>query len=116
MLWTVTNVEFLWVGNGNTWTVYSPTIGGEEASLENNISWMLFTSTQGAISAETLSYSSELVTLNVNATSLTSLYNYNKRADTEFRVILKLSDASGLSGSLSTTTTEIYFTLMLTTF
>ena len=111
LLWTVTNVEFLWVGNGNTWTVYSPTIGGEEASLENNISWMLFTSTSGAISPETLSYSSEFVTLNVNAASLTSLYEYNNRVDTEFKVTLKLNDASGLNGSLSTTTT-IYFTLL----
>ena len=111
LLWQVDNVEFNWVGNYNTWTVYSPTIGGEEASLENNISWMLFTSTSGAISPETLSYSSEFVTLNVNAASLTSLYEYNNRVDTEFKVTLKLSDASGLNGSLSTTTT-IYFTLL----
>jgi hypothetical protein len=111
LLWQVDNVEFNWVGNYNTWTVYSPTIGGEEASLENNISWMLFTSTSGAISPETLSYSSELVTLNVNAASLTSLYEYNDRVNTEFKVTLKLNDASGLNGSLSTTTT-IYFTLL----
>ena len=72
---------------------------------------MLFTSTSGAISPETLSYSSEFVTLNVNAASLTSLYEYNNRVDTEFKVTLKLNDASGLNGSLSTTTT-IYFTLL----
>jgi hypothetical protein len=112
--WQVTNVEFLWVGNNNTWTPYSPfiyTMGGVDY---NRISWMGFTSTSGAISPETLSYSSEFITLNTNAadtpSGIVDLYTYNKRQDTQFRVSLELNDASGINGNLSTTTT-IYFTL-----
>jgi len=113
LLWQVTNVEFLWVGNNNTWTPYSPSMYNGAIDY-NKVSWMLLGSAQGAISAETLSYSSEFITLNTNAagtpSGIVDLYTYNKRVDTQFRVSLKLSDASGLSGSLSTTTT-IYFTL-----
>jgi hypothetical protein len=113
LLWQVTNVEFLWVGNNNTWTPYSPAMYNGAIDY-NKVSWMLLGLAQGAISAETLSYSSEFITLNTNAagtpSGIVDLYTYNKRVDTQFRVSLKLSDASGLSGSLSTTTT-IYFTL-----
>ena len=114
LLWQVTNVEFLWVGNNNTWTPYSPAMYNGAIDY-NKVSWMLLGFAQGDISAETLSYSSEFITLNTNAagtpSGIVDLYTYNKRVDTQFRVSLKLSDASGLSGSLSTTTT-IYFTLL----
>jgi hypothetical protein len=77
----------------------------------DRISWMGFTSTSGSISAETLSYSELFVNLDTSSSSEQDLYDYNNRIDTQFRVSLKLNDASGINGNLSTTTT-IYFTLL----
>ena len=111
LLWTVTNVEFLWVGKGSNWTPYSPFIYTMGSVDYDRISWMGFTSTSGSISAETLSYSELFVNLDTSSSSEKDLYIYANRTSTQFRVSLELNDASGINGNLSTTTT-IYFTLL----
>ena len=111
LLWTVTNVEFLWVGKGSNWTPYSPFIYTMGSVDYDRISWMGFTSTSGSISAETLSYSELFVNLDTSTSSEKDLYIYANRTSTQFRVSLELNDASGINGNLSTTTT-IYFTLL----
>jgi hypothetical protein len=114
LVWKVISADFKWVGNGNSWTAYTPSIGQFGNSTDfTTVSYLAFY-------GETLLYDKEFVALNVNAplvgdvlTPQTGLYDYNSRVDTEFRVELELTDASGSNGNLSTFTT-IYFTLLKT--
>ena len=85
LVWEVTKVEFLWVGNGSVFTEYQTS------------PYDIFRIVKGSGQeiAETLQYNNQLICLDVNATNSTALYTYQNRTSTSVRVTLKLTDASG---------------------
>jgi len=99
LVWEVTKVEFLWVGNGSVFTEYQTS------------PYDIFRIVKGSGQeiAETLQYNNQLICLDVNATNSTALYTYQNRTSTSVRVTLKLTDASGtgLTNSLPIVTTPI---------
>ena len=99
LVWEVTKVEFLWVGNGSVFTEYQTS------------PYDIFRIVKGSGQeiAETLQYNNQLICLDVNATNSTALYTYQNRTSTSVRVTLKLTDASGtgLTNSSSIVTTPI---------
>ena len=85
LVWEVTKVEFLWVGNGSVWTEYQTPATDMFRVIKGS----------GQSVAETLQYNNQLICLDVNATNTTALYTYQNRTSTSVRVTLKLTDASG---------------------
>ena len=86
LVWEVTKIEFLWVGNGiSAWTEYQ-TAATDMFRIVKGV---------GQSVAETLQYNNQLICLDVNATNTTALYTYQNRTTTSVRVTLKLTDASG---------------------
>ena len=85
LVWEVTKVEFLWVGNGSVWTEYQTPATDMFRVIKGS----------GQSIAETLQYNNQLICLDVNATNTTALYTYQNRTSTSVRVTLKLTDASG---------------------
>ncbi len=85
LVWEVTKVEFLWVGNGSVFTEYQTS------------PYDIFRIVKGSGQeiAETLQYNNQLICLDVNATNSAALYTYQNRTSTSVRVTLKLTDASG---------------------
>lgn len=85
LVWEVTKIEFLWVGNGSVWTEYQTPATDMFRVIKGS----------GQSVAETLQYNNQLICLDVNATNVTALYTYQNRTSTSVRVTLKLTDASG---------------------
>jgi hypothetical protein len=85
LVWEVTKVEFLWVGNGSVWTEYQTPPYDMFRIVKGS----------GQEIAETLQYNNQLICLDVNATNSTALYTYQNRTSTSVRVTLKLTDANG---------------------
>ena len=85
LVWEVTKIEFLWVGNGSVWTEYQTPATDMFRVIKGS----------GQSVAETLQYNNQLICLDVNATNTTALYTYQNRTSTSVRVTLKLTDASG---------------------
>lgn len=85
LVWEVTKIEFLWVGNGSVWTEYQTSPYDMFRIVKGS----------GQKIAETLQYNNQLICLDVNATNSTALYTYQNRTSTSIRVTLKLTDASG---------------------
>jgi hypothetical protein len=85
LVWEVTKVEFLWVGNGSVWTEYQTSPYDMFRIVKGS----------GQEIAETLQYNNQLICLDVNATNSTALYTYQNRTSTSVRVTLKLTDANG---------------------
>lgn len=85
LVWEVTKIEFLWVGNGSVWTEYQTPATDMFRVIKGS----------GQSIAETLQYNNQLICLDVNATNTTALYTYQNRTSTSVRVTLKLTDASG---------------------
>ena len=108
LIWEITSVLFYWNQLGIWATYQSGTPISEYLRIANTAS-QAYTNI-----AETLQYDDSFVCVNTNATNSADLYNdYFARTDTDFRVNLKLKDASGGSGSLNTTA-RIDFTLKRT--
>jgi hypothetical protein len=97
LVWEVTKVEFLWVGNGSVWTEYQTSPYDMFRIVKGS----------GQEIAETLQYNNQLICLDVNATNSTALYTYQNRTSTSVRVTLKLTDASGTGLTDSIVTTPI---------
>ncbi len=97
LVWEVTKVEFLWVGNGSVWTEYQTSPYDMFRIVKGS----------GQEIAETLQYNNQLICLDVNATNSTALYIYQNRTSTSVRVTLKLTDASGTGLTDSIVTTPI---------
>ena len=97
LVWEVTKVEFLWVGNGSVWTEYQTPPYDMFRIVKGS----------GQEIAETLQYNNQLICLDVNATNSTALYTYQNRTSTSVRVTLKLTDASGTGLIDSIVTTPI---------
>jgi hypothetical protein len=95
LIWEVTKIEFQWTGNGGAWTEYNTPVSD------------MFRVVKGAGQSipETLQYNNQLICLDVNATNEANLYNYSNRVDTDVRVTLKLTDASGFGLSYETVET-----------
>lgn len=96
LVWEVTKIEFLWVGNGSVWTEYQTPATDMFRVIKGS----------GQSVAETLQYNNQLICLDVNATNVTALYTYQNRTSTSVRVTLKLTDASG-TGLSDTITYDI---------
>ena len=96
LVWEVTKIEFLWVGNGSVWTEYQTPATDMFRVIKGS----------GQSVAETLQYNNQLICLDVNATNTTALYTYQNRTSTSVRVTLKLTDASG-TGLSDTITYDI---------
>jgi len=108
LVWTIVSVQFYWVYQG-LWTTYQSGTAISEYLRIANDAGQTYTNI-----AETLQYDDSFVCVNTNATDPSDFYiNYNDRTDTDFRVYLRLSDASGGSGYLSTQA-RIDFTLKRT--
>ena len=107
LIWEITSVLFYW-NNFGIWANYqSGTAISEYLRIANTAS-QTYTNI-----AETLQHDDLLVCVNTNATNSVDLYldaYGNTRTDTDFRVNLRLKDASGGSGSLNTTA-RVDFTL-----
>ncbi len=97
LVWEVTKVEFLWVGNSSVWTEYQTSPYDMFRIVKGS----------GQEIAETLQYNNQLICLDVNATNSTALYTYQNRTSTSVRVTLKLTDASGTGLTDSIVTTPI---------
>ena len=97
LVWEVTKVEFLWVGNGSVWTEYQTSPYDMFRIVKGS----------GQEIAETLQYNNQLICLDVNATNSTALYTYQNRTSTSVKVTLKLTDASGTGLTDSIVTTPI---------
>ena len=97
LVWEVTKVEFQWTGNGGTWTQYNTPVSDMFRVVKGS------GSTQSI--PETLQYNNQLICLDVTSTTEANLYNYNNRLDTDVRVTLKLTDASGSGLSYETVET-----------
>ena len=97
LVWEVTKVEFLWVGNGSVWTEYQAPASDMFRVVKGS----------GQSIPETLQYNNQLICLDVNATNTTALYTYQNRTSTSVRVTLKLTDASGTGLTASIVTTPI---------
>ena len=118
LIWDITNVEFYWDAYSE-WRPYKPyynfvNIGnyGQYMEIHNE---PYFQSTNYL--SETLVYNSVFTCLNTASFSEgngTGLFSISARNNTQFRVSLRLLDASGVSGSLSTPSTA-QFTLIKNT-
>jgi hypothetical protein len=99
LVWEVTKIEFLWVGNGSVWTEYQTPATDMFRVIKGS----------GQSVAETLQYNNQLICLDVNATNTTALYTYQNRTSTSVKVTLKLTDASGtgLSDTITYDTSPI---------
>ena len=95
LIWEVTKVEFQWTGNGGAWTQYNTPVSDMFRVVKGS----------GQSIPETLQYNNQLICLDVNATNEANLYNYSNRVDTDVRVTLKLTDASGSGLSYETVET-----------
>jgi hypothetical protein len=101
-------VQFYW-NNFGIWATYQSGTPISEYLRIANTAGQTYTNI-----AETLQYDDSFVCVNTNATNSADLYNnYFARTDTDFRVNLRLKDASGGSGSLNTTA-RVDFTLKRT--
>jgi len=116
--WEVTNVEFYWDAYSE-WRPYRPYFN---FSPINNFGGYMtidkdtFLQPYSNIN-ETLSYNNVFTCLNTASQSEgngTGLFDISARNNTQFRVSLRLFDASGISGSLSTSSTA-QFTLIKNT-
>lgn len=85
LFWEVTKIEFEWTGNGGVWTEYNTPVSSMFRVVKGG----------GQSIPETLQYNNQLTCLNVSATNQSSLYNYSERINTNIRVTLKVTDASG---------------------
>jgi hypothetical protein len=116
--WEVTNVEFYWDAYSE-WRPYKPYFNFSPINnfgVYMTINKDTFLQPYNNIS-ETLSYNSIFTCLNTASQSEgngTGLFSISARNNTQFRVSLRLFDASGISGSLSTSSTA-QFTLMKNT-
>ena len=113
--WQITNVEFYWDAYSE-WRPYKPYFNF--VNIDNIGVYMdirnepFFQSTNYL--NETLSYNNVFTCLNTASQSEgdgTGLFSISARNNTQFRVSLKLIDASGINGSLSTLSTA-QFTLI----
>ena len=95
LVWEVTKIEFQWTGNGGTWTQYNTPVSDMFRVVKGS----------GQSIPETLQYNNQLICLDVTSTTEANLYNYNNRLDTDVRVTLKLTDASGSGLSYETVET-----------
>lgn len=116
--WEITNVEFYWDAKSE-WRPYKPYFNFSPINnfgVYMTIDKDTFLQPYNDIN-ETLSYNSIFTCLNTASQSEgngTGLFNISARNNTQFRVSLRLFDASGVSGSLSTSSTA-QFTLMKNT-
>jgi len=116
--WEITNVEFYWDAKSE-WRPYKPYFNF--SPINNFGAYMTidkdtFLQPYNDIN-ETLSYNSIFTCLNTASQSEgdgTGLFNISARNNTQFRVSLRLFDASGINGSLSTPSTA-QFTLIKNT-
>ena len=95
LVWEVTKIEFQWTGNGGAWTQYNTPVSDMFRVVKGS----------GQSIPETLQYNNQLICLDVTSTTEANLYNYNNRLDTDVRVTLKLTDASGSGLSYETVET-----------
>jgi hypothetical protein len=95
LIWEVTKIEFQWTGNGGAWTEYNTPVSDMFRVVKGS----------GQSIPETLQYNNQLICLDVNATNEANLYNYSNRVDTDVRVTLNLTDASGSGLSYETVET-----------
>ena len=108
LIWEITSVLFYWPHIGTYANYQSGTPISEYLRIANT-AFQTYTNI-----AETLQYDDSFVCVNTNATNSADLYNnYFARTDTDFRVNLRLKDASGGTGSLNTTA-RVDFTLKRT--
>tara|TARA_R110002153_G_scaffold197191_1_gene350638 strand:+ start:50 stop:4294 length:4245 start_codon:yes stop_codon:yes gene_type:complete len=116
--WEVTNVEFYWDAYSE-WRPYKPYFNFSPINnfgVYMTINKDTFLQPYNNIN-ETLSYNSIFTCLNTASQSEgngTGLFNIIARNNTQFRVSLRLFDASGINGSLSTSSTA-QFTLIKNT-